>query len=59
MNKPKLKVYRKVLHEVCETFDGGVEFINEKTEKSCCQEKLSVEEVTYIVYEKLRFVVYF
>ena len=59
MNEAKLKVYRKVLHDVCETFDREVEFINEKTEKSCCQEKLSVEEVTYIVYEKLHFVVCF
>ena len=38
MNKTKLNV--------CEKFDGAEEFINQKTEKICCQTKLSVEEVT-------------
>ena len=59
MNKTKLKVYKKVVHEVCEKFDGAEEFIKEKTEEICFQEKLSVEEATYFVYEILRFVVSF
>ena len=59
MNKTKLNVYKKVLHDVCEKFDGAEEFINLKIEEISCQEKLSVEEVTYFVYEVLRFVVSF
>ena len=29
MNKTKLNVYKKVLHKVCEKFDGAEEFINQ------------------------------
>ena len=30
MNKTELKVYKKVIHKVCEKFDGAEEFIKEK-----------------------------
>ena len=56
INKTKLNVYKTVLHEVCENFDGAEEFINQKIEEICCQEKLSVEEVTFFVYKRFRFV---
>ena len=59
MNKTKLNLYKNVLHEVCEKFHGAEEFINQKIEKICSQEKSSVEEVTYFVYERLRFNVSF
>ena len=59
MNKIKLNVYKNILQEVCEKFDGAEEFINQKIEETCCHEKLSVEEVTYFVYERLCFVVSF
>ena len=59
MNKTKLNVYKKVLQEVCENFDGAEEFIDQKIEEICFQEKLSVEEVTCFVYQRLRFVVSF
>ena len=59
MNKTKFNVHKKVLQEVCEKFDGVEEFIKEKIEEICCQEKLSLEEVTYFVYERLRFVISF
>ena len=46
-NTKKLNVYKKVLQEVCEKFDGAEEFIREKIEGICSEEKvLSVEEVT-------------
>ena len=48
MNKTKLKVYKKVLHEVCKNFDE--EFINQKIEEICFQKKSQVKEVTYFVY---------
>ena len=59
MNKTKLKVYKKVLQRVCEKFDGTEELIKEEFEEICFQEKLSVEEVTYFVYKRLRFAVSF
>ena len=53
MIKTKLKVYKMVLHKVCENFDGAEEFIKEKIEETFCKGKLSVEEVTYFAYERL------
>ena len=45
-NTNKLSVYKKVLQEVCEKFDGAKEFIKEKIEEICSNGRLSVEEVT-------------
>ena len=45
MNNIKLNAYKKLLQEVCKTFDGAEEFIKDKTEEYCNNEKLSVEEV--------------
>ena len=40
-------MYKKVLQEVCETFDSAEEFIRGKIEEICSDRKLfSVEEVT-------------
>ena len=47
MNNTKLNVYKKVLQEVCEKFNGAEIFIKERIEKLCCEGKLSAEEVTY------------
>ena len=58
-NKTKLKVYKKALDEVFEKSDGAEEFIKEKIEEICFQGKLSGEEVTYFVYERLPFVASF
>ena len=43
MNSVKLNVYKKVLQEVCEKFDGVDEFTKDKIEEICCNEKLSME----------------
>ena len=45
-NNVKLNVYKKVLQEVCKKFYGAEEFIRDKIEEYCNNEKLSVEEVT-------------
>ena len=42
-----LNVYKKVLQEICEKFDGAKEFVRDKIEGICSNEKLSAEEVTY------------
>ena len=44
----KVNVYKKVLQEVCEKFDGAEQFIKEKIEEICSNRKLSAEEVTYL-----------
>ena len=54
MNNAKFNVYKKVLQEVCEMFDGAKEFIRDKIKEICSDEKLSVEEVTKFVYKRLR-----
>ena len=49
MSNTKLNVYKKVLQEVCEKFNGAENFIKEKIEELCCSNGiLSVEEVTYL-----------
>ena len=47
-NSSKLNLYKKVLQEVCEKFSWAKEFIRDKIEKIRSNEKLSVEEVTYL-----------
>ena len=54
MNNAKPNVYKKVLQEVCQNFIRAKEFIRDKIEEICCNEKLSVEEVTYFVYKRLQ-----
>ena len=46
VNNAKFNVYKKVLQEVCKNFDAAKEFIRDKIEEICINEKLSVEEVT-------------
>ena len=53
MNNAKLSFYKKVLPEVYEKFDGAEEFIKNKIEEICSNEKLLVEEGPYFVYERL------
>ena len=59
MNKTKLKVYKNVLDQVFEKFERSTEFIKEKIKEICFQRKLSVREVTYFVYERLRLILAF
>ena len=43
MNTIKMYAYKKVLYEAFVKFDGAEEFINQRIEEICCQEKLSME----------------
>ena len=43
MNTTKMHVNKKVLCEVFVKSDGAEEFVNQKIEEICCQEKLSME----------------
>ena len=48
MNNTKTNVYKKVLQELCENFNGAEGYIKERIEELCSENKLSVEEVTYL-----------
>ena len=54
INNAKLDVYKKVLQEVCQNFVVAEEFARDKIEEICCNEKLSVDEVTDFVYKRLQ-----
>ena len=48
VDNAKLDVYKKVLQEVSEKFDGVKEFIWDKIQEICSNEKIFVEEVSYL-----------
>ena len=48
MNNTKSNVYKNVLQEVCEKFNGVEVFFREKTKELCSNRKLSVEEAIYL-----------
>ena len=55
MNNLKIKVYRKVLKEVAQKYDGAEDFINNRIEEICSQGKLSAEEIIYFLVGFLQF----
>ena len=48
MSNTKINVYKKVLQELCEIFNGAEAYIKERIKELCSENKLSVEEVTYL-----------
>ena len=55
MNKIKVKLYKKVLKEISEKYEGVEDFTNNKIYEICSQEKLSAEEVIYFLVSFLQF----
>ena len=47
MNKTKLDVYREVLRDVSQNFEGAENVIKQRIEKICERKNKSVEEVFY------------
>ena len=47
MNSTRVIIYKTVVQEVCENFNGVETFVKERIEELCNEKKLSVEEVTY------------
>ena len=45
----KIKVYKKVLREVAEKYDGAEDLIDNIIDETCSQGKLSAEEVIYFL----------
>ena len=55
MANTKLNVYKIVLQEVCEKFNGAEEYIKKRIEELCNEKKLSAEEVTYLSTNNRKF----
>ena len=47
MNKTKVEVYRKVLRDVSQNFEGAENLIKQRIKELWEQKKISVEEVFY------------
>ena len=48
MANTKVNVYKTVLQEVWEKFNGVEEYIKKRIQELCNEKKLSAEEVTYL-----------
>ena len=49
MNSSEIKIYKTVLKEVSEKYDGAEDFVNRRIEEICYQEKLFAEGVIYFL----------
>ena len=48
MDKKRIKIAMKKLEEVKNEFPETAEFINDRLERECSKEDISVEEVTFL-----------
>ena len=55
MASTKLNVYKIVLQEVCEKFNGAEEYIKNRIEELCKKKELSAEVVTYLFTDNHKF----
>ena len=55
MSNTKLNVYKKVLQEVCEKFNGVEQYIQERIKELYRESQLSVDEIKLFVHEWLLF----
>ena len=55
MTNTKLNVYKIVLQEIYEKFNGTEQYIKERIEDLCNEKKLSEKEVTYLFTNNYKF----
>ena len=55
MANTKVNVYKTVLQEVWEKFNGVEEYIKKRIQELCNEKKLSAEEVTYLFMNNRKF----
>ena len=48
--KSKIKIYKKIIEEVCGKYEGAREFINHTVNELCFQEGISTEEVSLYIF---------
>ena len=54
MSDTKLNVYKKVLQDVCEKFNGVEQYIQERIKELYSESQLSVDEIKLFVHEWLQ-----
>ena len=55
MTNIKLNIYKIVLQEACQEFNGTEEYIRKRTEELYNEKKLSAEEVTHFFTNNYKF----
>lgn len=53
MDRRKVKILKEVLAEVSSLFEEIEKFVKERLQKICSQEKISVEQVIYLLVSSL------
>ena len=48
--KSKIRIYKKIIEEVCREYDRAKEFITKKVKELCYQEGISAEEVRLYIF---------
>ena len=48
--KTKIKIYKKVIKEVCKEYEGASEFIGNKINELCFEREVSTEEVRFYIF---------
>ena len=48
--KSKIRIYKKIIEEVCREYDGAKEIITNKVKELCSQEGISTEEVRLYIF---------
>ena len=48
--KSKIRIYKKIIEEVCREYEGAQEFITNKVKELSSQEGISTEEVRLYVF---------
>ena len=48
--KSKIRIYKKIIEEVCRDYDNAKEFITNTVKESCSQEGISAEEVRLYIF---------
>ena len=49
--KAKIKIYKKVVEEICKKYGDGRKFIDNKVNELCFQEGISTEEVRLYIFQ--------
>ena len=49
-SKTKIKIYKKVIEEVCKKYKGASEFISNKINYLCSEHGISTEEVRLYIF---------
>ena len=44
-SKSKIKIYKKIIEEVCKKYDGAQEYITNRVKELCSQEVILTDEV--------------